>query len=196
MPPLAARPIELPPLGRENPTPQPDWEHDFGFMFGGPQDLEEVDASWPRLYHDLQDARTRGWEATVRAFEADPDSLLHAWQFLNGHPMFWSFYGEKHPLAQRLQECYLEHEMGISECVDVTVYERDGATWIMLEAGKREWPREPADPAGEPVYRDRQLTSRAATMEAAYIELAGKVHEHYGNDRRLCGDPKPEAAHA
>ncbi len=197
MPPLPSKPIELPPLGCENTVPEPAFKIRFDALFDGPKEpAQDPDPAWPHLYEDCQAIRIAEWRETVRAFEADPDQFLRAWHFLNGHPMFWTFYGQKHPLAQRLQEQYLEHEMGISECVDVTVYERDGRTWIMLEAGKHEWPRENPDPHGEPAFRDRRLTSRAATMEAAYIALAGKVHEHYGNDRRLCGDPAPEAADA
>jgi len=194
MPPLTCKPVNLPPLACDNPDPQPEWNLKFEFLIGTPDDLVAPGSDWKSLYAQCQAVRLEEWHESVRAFEAAPQDFHNAYHYLNEHPMFYFFYGAGQPAATRLHERYLEHAMGVQRCVGTSVYRRGGATWVMLEAGEHEWPRQ-CEPS-EGVRRDTLLTVRATSYEAAVIALAAKVHTYYGNDRQHCDDHTPGVVHA
>lgn len=143
------------------------------------------------------------WTDMVAVYEADPDDVHAAYWYLDGHPVFWQFkreipgHHEEYPLNH---VSFLRHgNAWLYAHLEIIPHKVNPATG-RTEDDKRlntatEWWYEfgPADllprqtPHGmcQGSWHDYHLDGGAATYEQAVLDIARKVHAHYGNDRRV-----------
>jgi len=153
-----------------------------------------------RLYYDLRLYLEQDWEATARAFEANPGSFVSAWRYLDGHPIYWRLLASDDKLPA-WHMAHLEHGYGFSNggiWVSVTrVNPATGSisedpalntrTEVWLETGEWSWAvDEKRHISCETHYHNYKLDCGGTTYEEAVVEMARNVHRFYGNDRRRC----------
>lgn len=139
------------------------------------------------------------WIETARKFEDDPEDIYRAWCYVDSHPAFWRF---REPYAH--QRDYPRNH--------VTFLQWEGtlrAGWPSIEPHKvnpdtghaeylstlntqLEWWYEfgpymlhPGEHGELVPFHDTSLDGSAPTYEQAIVDIAGKMWEHYGNDRRI-----------
>lgn len=128
------------------------------------------------------------WVENVARFEKNPEDVHAAWWYIDGHPVFWQFnqprpdeYPENH--ISRLEG---EGAMARGWPEIIPFRDEEGVAWG-YEFGKRSLFREANHP-GEPffdTYHDYLLDGHEKTYDLAVIAIAKKIHQHYGNDRRV-----------
>jgi len=125
------------------------------------------------------------WAKQVTTFEENPDDVHAAYWYVDGHPVFWAFERELHDDYPVNHVSRLEHEGALTHrsWPEIVPHEDDqGLAWC-YEFGKRDlYPNEHGVHAS---WLDHLLIGHADSYEAAIIEIAQKIHEHYGNDRRV-----------
>ena len=141
------------------------------------------------------------WREIVTEYETSPDDFVTSWHYLNDHPIYWTFdqtYDNPEWPPNHMHR--LRHLEGIAQCVDLMVAHvhpdtllvdkdpaKNIATRVWYETGHRDLL--PAEyeygHIGQHQWHDWKLDGGAATVEAAIIELARKIWEKYGNDRRV-----------
>jgi hypothetical protein len=158
-----------------------------------PNILGELLQENPDLYGDIQSSRHAEWRRTIRAFEEEPDDFYNAWHYLNDHPLFWYFAGNRHkPLP--FNEKYIETQRGMPEALDISVMKVNPATGrISCDKSENtktevwyeicvvsEWPAQ-YDAIRTHVW---QIDGGGDTYEQAIVKAARQLHETYGNDRQ------------
>lgn len=135
------------------------------------------------------------WARIVADYEAHPDDAHAAWYYLDHHPVFWRFekLGQEDYPANHV--AHLEHEYAMSRGwpeitphkvnPDTNRIEEDDAlnTRIQWWYEFGPWSLTPGEPSI--ATHDYELDSGTETYEQAIIEIARKVHDNYGNDRRV-----------
>jgi hypothetical protein len=162
-----------------------------------------------RLYYDLQLYLHQDWWKIARAYEADPDSFYNAWQYLDGHPIYWRLNADRRPKQPLLHMAHLEHEngfgsggvwMSVAKVHPKTKRHTDDPalntrTEVWLETGEWSWVVDESRHIGlHTHYHNYKLDCGGATYEEAVVKMARNVHRVYGNDRQRCepgyGDQK------
>lgn len=132
------------------------------------------------------------WDRLVENYEANPDDVHSAWWYVDHHPVFWN-------LKDRLHEDYPENH--VSNLTHEGAWQRG---WPEITPHKInpdtnrveddddlnteiQWWYElgPSDLTGFPTSHDYELDGGGATYEECVIAIARKIHDNYGNDRRL-----------
>lgn len=167
--------IQLPTIPAEM-----DPQEESAFWADLPEDIRPDH----HLYEQTQKTREAHWAAQVARFEADPTNVYEAYGYVAHHPMFWSFW-----LQKEVHERYLVDDQGWGAvCVDPHMIcpltgrvEKDPTRNTELQ-----WWYE----FGPHLFRERchghdwQLDGGGPTYESCILEVANKVHDYYGNDRR------------
>lgn len=140
------------------------------------------------------------WHETVAQYEADPGDVHNAYWYLDSHPVFWEFKTSGHEDYPRNHVSRLESGnawlRGLIEIDPHKVHPETGRvdedkslntmTEWWFETGPMDiLPRETPHGKEQAKWHDYRLDGGAATFEEAVIEMARRVHEHYGNDRRI-----------
>jgi hypothetical protein len=149
------------------------------------------------LYADVQQIREDEWRSTVLAYERRSNDFYNAYQYVNLHPIFYSFAPfptgpeDKHPVPVQ-HERHLIHDQGIDRITILVVrvnpatrrIEDDPAlntaTRVWFETGAVDW-------TGDTRVRihDTRFDGGAKTYESAIIKVARAIHAHYGNGRTV-----------
>jgi hypothetical protein len=165
--------------------------------------------------------RSEYWAATVANYAADPDDMDAAWEYLQSHPIFWSWVlpldlADVDPMeldeaqwARVEAESLLNRSSGMYQLIiDTSRWREPDATSptsrdtaIRLEHGPMLWPldvhaehRAGFWPGGTPSH-DPDLDVAERTWEAAILALAVKVRTKYGDDRaRVAYPPRDTGA--
>lgn len=140
----------------------------------------------------------RSWARIVADYEADPDDVHAAYYYLGGHPVFWKFdLDRRHRDYPDRHVSHLIHgdawQRGLIEvtpfkiCPETGAVETDAARNTVVRWWYEFGPVDllPGDYDVHAVWHDWPLDGDAATFEQAVADIARKVHEHYGNDRRV-----------
>lgn len=156
------------------------------------------------FWKEIQRIHRDEWTETVNAYEANPNDFHDAWHYVNGHPAFWVITAWSFEREGLHEKAHIDYNGGMANCVDVHVTRVNPAsdeisddralntkTQIWLECGKYPWPGDDCFETGN-TYHDCHLDSYADTYEEAVINLAYRIHEAYGNDRRVCDAPYDE----
>jgi hypothetical protein len=157
----------------------------------------------PGMYARIWESIQAEWREAVIAYETDPQDFYASWVYLNGHPMFWYFMTGGARVRPSRHVSRLVHSTGIREGTDIDPHRideqgsshdndaRNTHTEIWYETGHITLlPPEEGELRPHPThYHDYELDGSAPTYEEAIIQLAGKVHDRYGNDRRVCDAP-------
>lgn len=144
---------------------------------------------------------TGEWAKIVAGYEADPDDAYWAWTYLDHHPVFWRFSQEKRPEYPANHVGRLEHEYAMTQgWPEITPHKVNAETGRFEDDNlntKTEWwyefgpqPLHPDEHGVQVPTHDYKLDGGADTYEQAVIDLARKVHTHYGNDRRIVDSEK------
>lgn len=143
------------------------------------------------------------WEETVRAFEAGPGDVYHAWHYVDSHPAFWKLRPWGHGKYPVNHVSYLTFSGALTRgwpevipyrtCPETGRHEEDAArntatTWRYELGPEKLLPEEGC--AEPPAWHDYALDGGGATYEEAVIALARAIHEHYGNDRAVIDSPE------
>lgn len=132
------------------------------------------------------------WAQQVAAFEEDPDDVHAAYWYVDGHPAFWSFGRQRNNDYPVNHVSRLEHEGALmyrSWPMIAPHRDEEGLIW-WYEFGKQDlFPNEHGFHAS---WHDSDLDGHAASYEAAVIEIAMKIWQHYGNDRKIVDGKKWE----
>jgi hypothetical protein len=133
------------------------------------------------------------WERIVTEYESNPDSSFHAWYYIDNHPMFWEFHPHKGFPVNHVS--VLLHNGAWSRgwpeitphmvCPATNIIEDDDELNTRLEWWY-EFGRNALFPDKDGVQiptHDCEMDGGASTYEEAVVAIAGKIHEHYGNDR-------------
>lgn len=137
------------------------------------------------------------WRLTVRAYERDPQNVHHAWQYVDRHPVFWQFDGNLHEgyPENHVTNLTYERQWGrgwpeitphmVCPATDQIEDNRRLNTAVRwwYELGPRNLHRDEHGWLG--CSHDTALDGGAATYELAVCEVALKIWENYGNDRRV-----------
>jgi hypothetical protein len=157
----------------------------------GLDELDDGYTSAEERQQALTVARARAWQAVVSVYAVQPDDPYLAWRYLHDHPVFAGdeICSSYFSLVLDIHYTRVDPATGAVEADPV----RNTQTKVWLEAGPT-WLRS-EDPDGErwetaadheTVYwnvHDHKLDSSGLTFEAAMIELARRVRQHYGDDR-------------
>jgi hypothetical protein len=202
---LKSKPIELPDIPWKMTRGEKKRHRELGKQIGSPF-VRTV-----RLHHRLQEYRESAWFETVHAFEANPGDFYNAWHYLNNHPVFWTFGEPRDGTVPEVHERNLQHEYGMlfGNGIEVTVHRvdpktrsvsddpaRNTRTEVWYELSLTHWPTHEHYPHR---IHDYEGDGGAKTYEKAIVKAARKVHELYGNDRRILDaqlnkEPEPENA--
>lgn len=138
-------------------------EHFSGTILGM-TDEERLDGL-ERAYAYSQDC--------AKTYEAEPNSFLNSYNFLDAHPAFWTTrHGD-----------FDWDTAGHGQRIDHMVMKDDaGNVVIALETGAH------VEPAMDSHYHDYRLDVYAATFEEAYVKLAAAVHKFFAPDGEDRGD--------
>lgn len=191
------KPYELPEVSLTHDEADPEWE-----KYGTHGHKVERDGQtlyrWhrpPGVHANYWAVIKDEWAARVAAYEAHPDDFINAYYYLDEHPVFWGFKPRPKDDERAVNHLmYLEHQYGVSRVIDLRPVrcskdhriEDDASlntqTEIWYEFGPvtlipDDW--------GNTHWHDYLLDGTAPTYEEAVTEVARKVHEHYGNDRRV-----------
>lgn len=137
------------------------------------------------------------WAETVRNYETNPADIYHAWWYVDGHPVFWSFRKNIHPEYPVNHVSNLEHSgaltRGWPEITPHMVNPRTGhVADDEAENTTLEWWYEfgPTNMTGEDGFttHDWELDGGCGSYEDCVVEIALKIHDMYGNDRVLVDD--------
>jgi hypothetical protein len=198
---LKAKPIELPDIPWRMTRGEKKRHRKLSDQLG----VSFKDSS--QLYRDLRGYRTQEWADTVHVFEANPRSFYNAWHYLNNHPVFWTFGEPRDGEIPEVHERNLQHEHGMTfgNGLEVTVHRvdpktdstsedpaRNTRTEVWYELSLTHWPTHPHYPHH---IHDYEGDGGAKTYEKAIVKAARRVHELYGNDRRILDaqlEDKPE----
>lgn len=200
---LIHKDIVFPEVDLSHDESDPEWEG---------KDMVPVDDGkyyrWirpPHIYANSWNYTQEIWDDIVREYESNPDDFYNSWQYLDNHPMYWTFkqgpWGDDERAPNHY--CRLTREKGIVRCVDIDVVRvnpdnetieddeaLNTATRVWYETGHHDLlPREDGCSSQ---WHDWKMDGGAETMEAAIIELAYKVWKKYGNDRRVADNPSKE----
>lgn len=160
------------------------------------------------FYRELQNNREEEWREIVAAYEADPNDTFRAWEYLDHHPAFYCLSPKA--AKEGIHEKHLDHEHGISRCVDVGMWRVNPANGLVeeepfrhlniqnefyIELGQYPWPGDSAFESSKS-YHDVHMNCYGATFEEVLVAAAWRVHEAYGNDRRVVDAPFNEATYA
>jgi hypothetical protein len=202
---LKAKPIELPDIPWRMTRGEKKRHRKLSDQLG----VSFKDSS--QLYRDLQGYRESDWDDTVHVFEANPRSFYNAWHYLNNHPVFWTFGEPRDGKVPEVHERNLQHEHGMTfgNGLEVTVHRvdpktnstsedpaRNTRTEVWYELSLTHWPTHPHYPIH---IHDYEGDGGAKTYEKAIVRAARKVHELYGNDRKILDaqlEDKPEPENA
>ena len=137
------------------------------------------------------------WADNVARYEADPDDVHAAWWYIENHPVFWQFSQPRPEQYPRNHISRLQAEGALSHLSQdgamrrgwpeiIPFRDEKGMSWS-YEFGKRALFREELHPGtfGFDTYNDWKLSGYADTYEQAVIEIARKIYDNYGNDRRV-----------
>jgi hypothetical protein len=201
--PLEHKQIDLPSIPWKMDKSEKRWHRKFN------EDFLRV-AKPTLLYLQLQEIREDAWRRTVLTFEANPGNLHNAWQYLSSHPVFWTFTarpGER-PVVH---EKNLEHDYGMLDNIGVQIQparvdpatgeksddpKLNTRTMFWYELSLTYWPTHENYMQRLHAYL---CDGGAATYDKTVIKAAKRVHELYGNDRRILDAemaPRPDAADA
>lgn len=195
---LEEKPIVLPVIPCNDERIRESWAQDEG----------REDGTWGELFADVQGIHDKEWRETVRAFESNPLDFYNAWHFLDGHPAFWQFDGDRSQTPQeRIHHRRLMRDHGITRSVDIAVVKVDPITrhaedddalnthtQVWVEMGKWEWPTsKPIDEHSlrDAHFHDTDLNCGGDSFEQAIIVAAICLHTVYGNDRVICDSKDP-----
>jgi hypothetical protein len=188
--PLEHKQIDLPSIPWKMDKDEKRWHRKFNEEYLG--------APKPTLLHlQLQEAREDAWRATVLAFEANPGDFYNAWKYLANHPVFWTFGPLRDGKPPLVHERTLQHEYGMTfePGIEISVHRVDPKTGrasdddalntrtgVWWELSLTHWPTH----ANYPVrIHDYAGDGGAKTYEKAVVKAAKRVHDLYGNDRRI-----------
>lgn len=150
--------------------------------------------------------RARERAVVVHAYLADPSDIVHAWSYLETHPIF----AGADPGDSRFTEIL---DIAVVRVNPATRVVEDDETLniapeIWLEAGPTYRRADPEAPVDNPVWdrdggrdvfigvHDIELDCGGASFESAVVTLAGLVHRIYGEDRSLVYDKATRDARA
>lgn len=206
---LPHKEIVLPEVDLSHDEGDPRW-HDSGGQDSTPEYREDGTVKWyrwnglaPGHYREYwQLCVVESWTETVDRFEADPDDAHSAWWYVDTHPVFWRFTRERSDDYPASHVSRLEHEGTLRQgwpdivphkvCPETNCIEDDAdrntRTQWWYEFGP--WSLHPDEHGVHVPTHDYPLDGGADTYEEAIIEIAKKVHEHYGNDRRVVDSEK------
>lgn len=133
------------------------------------------------------------WTDTVKAYETHPDDIYNAWWYIDTHPVFWRFDQQIHEDYPRNHVSRLRHGGALNEgWPDIRPYMVDPETGkfgdgkLIWEYEFGHWPLHPDDNCGSHIpFHDPELDGDAETYEQAIVAIAKKIHDSYGNDRRI-----------
>jgi hypothetical protein len=145
------------------------------------------------------------WEQLSAAYELAPDDVHHAYWYVDSHPAFWCFE-KKFTERPENHLSNLVHNGAWPRSVDLAPHKVDPVTRRIEDEESRniltEWwyefgpwdllPRvhgSDAEPR-QSCYHDYLLDGGALTYDQAVLDIALKVHTHYGNDRRIVDSPE------
>lgn len=136
------------------------------------------------------------WARIVAEYEASPGDVYCAWTYLDHHPVFWRFTKERRSDYPADHVGRLEHEYAMTRGwpeisphkvnAETGCFEDDKPntkTQWWYEFGP--WSLHPDEHGGHVSTHDYKLDGGADTYEQAVVDLARKVWENYGNDRRI-----------
>ena len=128
------------------------------------------------------------WAENVARYEENPDDAYAAWWYIDGHPAFWQFSQPRPDEYPPNHISRLEGEGALTRGWPEIIPFRDeeGTVWG-YEFGMRTLFREDLG-GGIAIFdtcHDWELDGSARTYEGAIIEIAKKIWENYGNDRRV-----------
>lgn len=125
------------------------------------------------------------WASLVAKFESDPYDVHAAYWYIDNHPVFWQFgekWGENDLPDNHIS--FLDHEGAMTRgWPEVTPHIDDNGLFWAYEFGARML--YPDENGWRGSFHDWKLDGTAATYEIAVIDIAGKIHEHYGNSREV-----------
>lgn len=130
------------------------------------------------------------WAELVTRFESDPYDVYAAFWYIDNHPVFWSFRDKRESDDRPADHVsFLEHEgTMVRGWPEITPHmDEDGLFWA-YEFGPRTLHADQDGYRG-PVH-DWKQDGNAVTYELAVIAIAGKIHQHYGNDRQVVDAPE------
>lgn len=152
---------------------------------------------FPNLYERLQEDREGDWWKTVKAFEANPNSVYNAYYYIANHPMFYYWHVWRNHVEEgvaAVHERHLIHDQGW-ESVHIDPHMIDPNTGKISDDEhlntKVEWWYE----YGPTLYQhmdgdspgirghDWKRDGGADTYDEAIIKVAKSIHRYYGNDR-------------
>lgn len=139
------------------------------------------------------------WAESVARFEADPDDVHAAWWYIDGHPVFWQFNQPRPDEYPRNHISRLEAEGALTHMSrdgamrrgwpEIIPFRDDNGIAWGYEFGKRTLFEVSYPPFSDipvfDVWHDWKLDGWEKTYELAVIAIAKKIHENYGNDRRV-----------
>lgn len=138
------------------------------------------------------------WGEIVAAYEADPDDVYCAWQYIDQHPVFWMFSkraGAEGVPANHVSR--LQHDGAWARCWPEILPHKVNPVTARVDDDKTlntatEWWYEFGkwDLFEGHAWHDYELDGGELTYEMAVRAIARKIHEHYGNDRRICDAPE------
>lgn len=154
---------------------------------GHPRQDSLLDVSWPSLYRDLQKMRQDEWAKLSKAYEAEPDSFWRSWHWVQCHPVFWYFDHKRH-------ESNLQWGRGTDEGLEIRpamvdpntrkVEKRKGRN-THLEIWAEVFPASMRQLGGGIRLHDYECDTGGDTYEQAIVNVAAKIYEKHGNDRRV-----------
>jgi hypothetical protein len=193
------KPYILPAVDLSDDAGDPQWLVDGSTTPVLAEDGSIMHYRWncpPGVHYDYWEVVQDEWAATVTAYENDPDDFRAAWHYLDCHPVYWMFHARKETEERpRNHVMFLESSGGIARGVYLMVVtcspeghlEEDDAlntrTMIWYETGKINLFATHGN--NNDHWHDTDLDGGCDTYEQVIIELAGKIHEHYGNDRQV-----------
>lgn len=135
------------------------------------------------------------WAATVTEYETHPDSVCNAWDYVDSHPVFWTFDRGRHEDYPKNHVSHLVHDgalrAGWPEITPHMVNPKKGkhgrVTGNEKNNTKLQWWYEfgPSDMEDSSKTHDWELDGGADTYEECVLAVARKIHKYYGNDRTL-----------
>lgn len=207
---LPHKEIVLPEVDLSHDEGDPRW-HEAGGQHSVP--IRWHDDGTPSLYRwtGLEPGHYReywqlcvveSWTETVTRFEANPDDAHDAWWYVDTHPAFWRFTRERSGDYPANHVSRLEHEGTLRQgwpdivphkiCPETNCIEdedeRNTAIQWWYEFGP--WSLHPDEHGAHIPVHDYLLDGGADTYEEAIIAVAKKIHQHYGNDRRVVDSEK------
>ena len=131
------------------------------------------------------------WDRLTRRYEENPDDVHAAYWYLDSHPVYWEFSGTIHPDWPENHVSRLNHsDAWLRNMIEITPHKVNPDTEhteddSALNTAVRWWYETgPSDLTGGCRWHDTDLDGGAFTFELAVIEVARKIHDRYGNDRR------------